>query len=118
MAVQRKYSSKWFTAQGFNSLWPSWPYVNMGSGNGLLPDGTKPLPKPMLTSYQLSSLAHTWKQFNGKCPSNIFCNEFENYTFKITATSPSVQWVNIAISSSQYRDSYCGDSISIILLIR
>ena len=23
--------------------------VNIGSGNGLLPDGTKPLPKPMLT---------------------------------------------------------------------
>ena len=23
--------------------------VNTGSGNGLLPDGTKPLPEPMLT---------------------------------------------------------------------
>ena len=23
---------------------------NIGSGNGLLPDGTKPLPEPMLTS--------------------------------------------------------------------
>ena len=23
--------------------------VNIGSGNGLLPDGTKPLPEPMLT---------------------------------------------------------------------
>ena len=41
----------------FNSLWPSdaiWRYsaldilVNTGSGNGLLPDGTKPLPEPML----------------------------------------------------------------------
>ena len=28
-----------------NSLWP------IDSGNGLLPDGTKPLPAPMLTSY-------------------------------------------------------------------
>ena len=26
--------------------------VNIGSGNGLLPDGTKPLPKPMLTDHQ------------------------------------------------------------------
>ena len=38
----------------FNSLWPSdaiwWQiWVNIGSCNGLLPDGTKPLPEPMLT---------------------------------------------------------------------
>ena len=26
-------------------------WVNIGSGNGLLPDGTKPLPEPMLTDY-------------------------------------------------------------------
>ena len=40
-----------------NSLWPSDAiqygdnrfWVNTGSGNGLLPDGTKPLPEPMLT---------------------------------------------------------------------
>ena len=36
-----------------NSLWPSDAiYVNIGSGNGLLPDSTKPLPDPMLTYYQ------------------------------------------------------------------
>ena len=30
--------------------------VNIDSGNGLLPDGTKPLPEPMLTyHYQLRS---------------------------------------------------------------
>ena len=27
-------------------------WVNIGSGNGLLPDGTKPLPEPMLTGGQ------------------------------------------------------------------
>ena len=26
-------------------------YVNIGPGNGLLPEGTKPLPEPMLNSY-------------------------------------------------------------------
>ena len=31
--------------------------VNTGSGNGLLPDGTKPLPEPMLTSHQQDPLA-------------------------------------------------------------
>ena len=32
------------------SVIASW--VNLGSGNGLLPDGTKPLPEPMLTYHQ------------------------------------------------------------------
>ena len=27
----------------------TWISVNIGLGNGLLPDGTKPLPEPMLT---------------------------------------------------------------------
>ena len=26
-----------------------WIYVNIGSGDGLLPDGTMPLPEPILT---------------------------------------------------------------------
>ena len=30
----------------------TWIWVNIGSGNGLLPDGTKPLPEPMLTHNQ------------------------------------------------------------------
>ena len=29
-------------------------WVNIGSGNGLLPDGTKPLPEPVLTDHQWS----------------------------------------------------------------
>ena len=35
--------------------------VNIGSGNGLLPDSTKPLPKPMLTNHQITTL-HTCLQ--------------------------------------------------------
>ena len=31
-------------------------WVNIGSGNGLLPDGTKPLPEPMLTDHQWSDI--------------------------------------------------------------
>ena len=30
-------------------------WVNIGSGNGLFPDGTKPLPEPMLTDHYRSS---------------------------------------------------------------
>ena len=29
-----------------------WVFVNIGSGNGLLPYGTKPLPEPMVTYQQ------------------------------------------------------------------
>ena len=35
-----------------NSLWSSdiiWILINIGSGNGLLPDSTKPLPEPILS---------------------------------------------------------------------
>ena len=46
--------SAWIKDLKINSLRPSgviWRqiWVNIGSGNGLLPDGTKPLPEPMLT---------------------------------------------------------------------
>ena len=34
-------------------------WVNIGSGNGLLPDGTKPLPEPMLTYHQQDSVEIT-----------------------------------------------------------
>ena len=39
-------------------------WVNIGSGNGLLPDGTKPLPEPMLTDHQLSPVTFLLGQFH------------------------------------------------------
>ena len=33
-------------------------WVNIGSGNGLLPDGTKPLPEPMLTNISYAMQYH------------------------------------------------------------
>ena len=38
--------------------------VNIGSGNGLLPDGTKPLPEPMLTDHQWSPVTFILEQFH------------------------------------------------------
>ena len=32
-------------------------WVNVGLGNGLVPDSTKPLPEPMLTNHQLGVVA-------------------------------------------------------------
>ena len=40
--------------------------VNIGSGNGLLSDGTKPLPEPMLANHQEDLVAFTWRQFQRK----------------------------------------------------
>ena len=73
-----------------NSLWPSdviWRqeiWVNIGLCNGFLPDGTKPLPVPMLTDHQWSpkdaSIINHW-------------NPFENYISKISFKFPRGQWV-------------------------
>ena len=41
-----------------NGTGPYWPQVNIGSGNGLLPSGNKPLPEPMLTKYYVAICRH------------------------------------------------------------
>ena len=51
----------------------SWNLVNIGSGNGLLPDSTEPLPDPMLKYYQRA----LWSSF--KAQKALY---FENYTCK------------------------------------
>ena len=38
----------------------TWIEVNTGSGNGLLPDGIKPLHEPMLTNDEWGIVAFTW----------------------------------------------------------
>ena len=47
--ICKSYAGGWITQWGLVTpeIW-----VNIGSGNGLLPDGTKPLPEPMLTYHQ------------------------------------------------------------------
>ena len=37
---------------------PHWWYINIGSGNGLVPSGTKPLPEPMLTQFYVGIWCH------------------------------------------------------------
>ena len=38
--------------------------VNIGLGNGLLPDSTKPLPEPILTYHESHSVTFMWWQFH------------------------------------------------------
>ena len=61
-----------FRSQCINSLWPSdaiWRQicVNIGSSNALLPDGTKPLPEPMLTDHKWSPLTFILKKIHKRC---------------------------------------------------
>ena len=69
-----------------NSLWPSdaiWReiWVNIGSGNGLLPNGTKPLPEPMLTYNQWDS------------PGRNFMRDVPTILTKTSLKFPRGQWV-------------------------
>ena len=70
--------------------------INIGSGNGLLPDSTTPLPQPMLTSHWWSSVAFTGEQFHiYHAQAAILYNELGNRTFEINTTFSRVQWVKL-----------------------
>ena len=70
-------------------------WVNIGSGNGLLPDGTKPLPDPMLTDHQWGPVTFILGQFHKRCLNNqSLCeNPCEKYIYKISFKFPKDQWV-------------------------
>ena len=48
----------------------------------------------MLTSHKWDLVAFIWEQFTESAQDTILYNEFENYTFKITAISSRGQWVD------------------------
>ena len=56
-------------------------WVNIGSGNGLLPDGTKPLPEPMLTDHQWSPSGIHIRAISQEMPQPSISNLFENYIY-------------------------------------
>ena len=79
--------------QWVNSLWPSdtiWReiWVNIGSGNVLLPDGTKPLPEPKLTDHQWSPVTFILGQFHKSCLNHQSLNLLKNYISKFHSNFP------------------------------
>ena len=73
----------------------------LGSGNGLLPDGTKPLPEPMLTHYQWDSVTYRHQPLN-----------LTSTVCKIPMKSPRGQWVSWDIPSNLwYQPHLCGQKI-------
>ena len=82
------YSDGIYVIQLFMDYWHHMAaqiWVSMDSGNGLLPDGTKPLSEPMLTHKVLWDLP---------CANTLRYDKYEDHTFKIAATSPRGQCVN------------------------
>ena len=57
---QANYSDWWlryllWNCPQKNVTRPYWWYVNIGSGNGLVPPGNKPLPEPILTQFSVTN---------------------------------------------------------------
>ena len=65
--------------------------VNIGSGNGLLPDGTMPLPEPMLTYHHYGPVMFIRGQFHLGYHSHQSLKLVENYVSKILLKSPRGQ---------------------------
>ena len=76
-----------------DTIWHQEILINIGSSNGLLPDGRKPLPEPILTSARFDGIQLRWiSQWEPKL--FFLYDEFDNHTFKIAATFLWSQWVN------------------------
>ena len=53
-------------------------WVSIGSDNGLLPEGTKPLSDPMLTYHKQYSLTFIWEQFHKNA--RLICDTYSKIT--------------------------------------
>ena len=71
------WCSVWYSRKLISYIFygKTWIWVNMGSGNGLLLDSTKPLPELMLTYHWRYLVAFTWEQFHkkGSLTSSVAC---------------------------------------------
>ena len=64
-------------------MWRDRTLINIASGDGLVLDGIKPLPEPMLTYKQCGLVAITQGQFKIKCSCYDYENEIEIMLFKL-----------------------------------
>ena len=58
-------------------------WANIGLGNGLLPDGTKPLPEPMLIFISEVLWHSPESSFKANTQATILHNDFANHTFEL-----------------------------------
>ena len=89
------------------------PYGDMnlgqiGSGNGLVPDGTKPLPEPMLTYHQQGPVAFTWVQ---KIPQPSVTEISWTMTYlKFCSNLPGANELNIGHQDISFSDGHQDDT--------
>ena len=82
----------------------TWTWVNIGSGNGLLPDGTKPLPPPMLIVDLSSSrscgihmnVTIIWRQFHKRYLSHQLLKLAWKLHLRLHSTLPAANDLNFA----------------------
>ena len=65
----------------------------MSSGNGLLPGGTKPLPKPMLIYHHWGPVTFIWRQFH-----------------KRYIPQPSITEISLKITCTKFHSNLWGDN--------
>ena len=86
-------------------------WVNIGSGNGLLPDGTKPLPEPMLTDHQWSPVTFILGQFHKRCLNHQSLKSvWKLIKSKISFKFPRGQWVIIPLRPYKYLENLVEDA--------
>ena len=76
-------------------------WVNISSGNGFLPDGTKPLPEPMLTDHQWSPVTFILGQFHNRRSNHHSLKSVWNGMSQISFKFPRDQWVKGKIMNPQ-----------------
>ena len=70
-------------------------WFKIGSGNGLLPDGTKPLPEPMLTYHQWSPVNLILRNFTRDASTINHQSLFENYISENSFKFTRGHWVKV-----------------------
>ena len=83
-----------------DAIWWHRSCQHIGSANGLLPDGTKPLPEPMLTHHRWGPVNVNWGHFHKKqCISRQLPKlDWKLLTYKFI--KPRGQWVNPSSAGS------------------
>ena len=68
-------------------------WVNIGSGNGLLPDSPKPLHEPMLTDHQWNPVTFMLGQFHKRCINHQSLTSIWKSCLKFHSNLLGGQWV-------------------------
>ena len=106
-----KFDISWHVMSVSYLLFNFVTWVNISTGNGLLPDGTKPFPKPVFTYHQRYFMAFIWDQFSKKLTSKVYRdNHIISNTEKPFIMTTRQSWLSPLSSIVRYlsgKDEYC-----------